>query len=304
MITNINEFKLMLESANIDPNFEITEEPVGYLEDQNEIRPARMANPITLSIKGNLGNNYIYSDTPKEHYRTNIYIVNTSGGQFHSGGIYIQDDLNDMLIDKYGKENGDKSFEYALDLPSHGAFYQIGMKIAAEKSIMVMFLQKDLEKYIENNKHLKYTKFSILENYNEVSYFWLWKQMMKKLGKDVDKSIQTGHNKKAVLDAKKAAAEKAKQDALLAAQQAKQDKKNADEAELRKVLANIKVTQKDVDRINSMVNKPGSNKYLASLMVDTIKDNTKLLQRGKAAEEAGYNDIADVFYDAWKTRNL
>lgn len=59
--------------------------------------------------------------------------------------------------------------------------------------------------------------------------------------------------------------------------------------------------QKDLNRVESIIKKAGGDRdkeiSLAQTMANKIKDGRKLVQRGNAAEENNYHNIAKVFFD-------
>lgn len=63
-------------------------------------------------------------------------------------------------------------------------------------------------------------------------------------------------------------------------------------------------TSKDTNRIEGIINKANDNKekqeQLARTMASRIKDGRKALQRGNAAEDKNYPDIAQIFFDRAK----
>lgn len=63
-------------------------------------------------------------------------------------------------------------------------------------------------------------------------------------------------------------------------------------------------TSKDTTRIEGIINKANGNKekqeQLARSMASKIKDGRKALQRGRAAEDENYHDIAQIFFDRAK----
>ena len=123
--------------------------PEKGLSDENESRPSRMKKPEEVKNGWKL---FSYSKK----------------GQ--SGGLYIQDDMRNILIDKYGKERGERNFNGILNAPSHGAFYQYGTQIAAEKAGLLRDLKIDYDS----------------SDYFQYSYYSLWKEWMRKIGKPVN----------------------------------------------------------------------------------------------------------------------
>lgn len=63
-------------------------------------------------------------------------------------------------------------------------------------------------------------------------------------------------------------------------------------------------TSKDTNRIEGIINKADGNRekeeQLAKTMASKIKDGRKALQRGKAAEDLNYHNIAQIFFDRAK----
>ena len=308
MLTTINEFKKILErKTDFNPTFEITDPAVKAGDDSNETRPSRMANPLTLAANDTKNGNekgfdYVYNASDsKEHYTINMFELYNAKSRNGHGSIYIQDHLSDMLKDKYGEVNGEKAFQATLNIPNHGAFYQVGMKLLAEKSLMLSLLHPYLK-----------AKNQVVGDYWTLSYFWLWKQMMKYLGKDVDKAISTGQAKKDKIEADKQAEAERLRLEKEAADKARADKKAEIQAKLD--LLKDKFTQKDVDRIKSIVDKSefstsdprlqqSKKRNFVYTMINSIKDDSKLASRGFAAKSIGEDAIATMFFDEWISKN-
>jgi rubrerythrin len=102
----------------------------GHVKLNNEPRPARMKKPKV-------------GPQAKRHYK-----------------LYIQDLLLDVLQDKYGKERGEKNFEYLIGL-NNRAMYPAGQDITDEKAQM----------YIDLGENIP-------DDYFVESYFDVWKRWM------------------------------------------------------------------------------------------------------------------------------
>ncbi len=249
MITSINEFiKTLNESpmshGSAPSNIDTSKIP-SALSDQNEQRPDRMKAP----------------DSTQGH---EFSLYNSRTGR---GGLYIQDHMHDMLVDKYGKERGEKVFAGILDTRG-GAFFAYGDKIAREKS------------YLLNALGIR--DYSAFSDYFKYSYFALWKMWMDKIGKPY--KIPTPEE----IQARKDEAERVKREQEEAARQARLAQTKADfDNELNRINTNysdlIQYTPdaKDMDRINGLFAKRNMSTDVPK-MANSIKDKVKAARRGNA----------------------
>lgn len=119
----------------------------------DESRPSRMERPNISDIKGN----------PWK-------------------GFYIGDQLENILVDKYGRERGSKMFNGLLDL-NNNAIYTVCTDIMKEKYKMLLDLGEDPNRI----------------DYDDINYFNLWKvwvankgRKATKLGKTIPLSLEEG----------------------------------------------------------------------------------------------------------------
>lgn len=83
--------------------------------------------------------------------------------------LYIQDEMRYMLIDKYGKEKGERQFDSLLDSPQRGAFFAQGGILAAEKAGLIDVLGK------RSNG-----------DYWQFSYYEMWKEWMESINQSIN----------------------------------------------------------------------------------------------------------------------
>lgn len=100
-----------------------------FLKVNNEPRPPRMKRPKVTS--------------GRRHYH-----------------LYIQDELKDVLVDKYGKERGEKTWEYLISQPNKG-MYTVGQDVTDEKAQMYLDLKEPIP-----------------SDYWHESYYDVWKRWM------------------------------------------------------------------------------------------------------------------------------
>lgn len=213
------------------------------LSDSDEIRPLRMK-------------------APDSTYRHDYALFNSRNPR--GGGLYIQDQMNDMLIDKYGTERGNKMFDGILDAKG-GAFFALGDKIAREKSTM------------QNELGIHGTG-----DYFEFSYFSLWKAWMDLHGYKY--VIPTA----AEIQAKKDEIERIKKEEEEKIRQAKIAQTKADFDRALNALnttyaqyANLQPDAKDIQRVVDLFNKRNMYNDVPK-MVNSIKDKNKAARRGNA----------------------
>lgn len=270
MITSFNEFRQSLAKPADRINESTDTTYAKGLSDSDEMRPARMKSPSSE-----------YSHDFPLHGK-------------NSRGLYIQDDLNDMLIDKYGKERGDAMFKGILEAPRHGAFFQLGDKLAREKSKMMHDLG------VHGNG-----------DYFQYSYFSLWKAWMDKNGyKYVIPTPEEVEAKKAI----KIAAEELAKEKERQAQVAKrtEDDQRAFDSKMSTLrqrfgkLLDIKPDSKDLERLKDVTSKSSwSMGTYVQKMANSIKDATKAARRGTAiisligSNVSKYNalNLAEVFFN-------
>jgi len=240
---------LWMKNFNEESNYNIVNESVNILaglSDQDEIRPDRMK-------------------APDSTYRHDFMLFNSRNPR--GGGLYIQDHMHDMLVDKYGKEKGEKAFNGILDTKG-GAFFAYGDKIAREKSFLI--------------NELGLASGDAFRNYFKYSYFALWKMWMDKIGKPY--KIPTA----AEIQARKDEAERLKKEEAEKIAQAKKDQTKADFDRALSTLQstysqymNIQPDSKDTQRIIDLFNKRNVYNDVPK-MVNSIKDKNKAIRRGNA----------------------
>jgi len=277
MITIFNEFKQSLVKPTSQINESSENTYAKGLSDINEPRPSRMK-------------------APSSEYPHEFPLFNSRNPR---GGLYIQDQMNDMFIDKYGEERGNAMFQGILNAPKHGAFFQLGDKIAREKSTMI------------NDLGIAYgpgTDFN--GDYFMYSYFSLWKAWMDKNGyKYVIPTPEETEAKKAMkIAAEELAKEQERQAEVTRRNEGNKKIFDSKMQALRQrfgKLLDIKPDAKDLDRLKNITTKsPWSMETFVQKMSNSIKDATKAARRGTAiisligTNVSKYNalDLAEIFF--------
>ena len=243
------------ESNIIYENIDTTTIPKA-LEDIDERRPNRMKRP-TLS---------------------DYNPWNGRGGDPYS--VYIQDEAEAVMQDKYGRERGTRNWEASIGHGARGgAMFKMADNVMKEKQ----FLFKELN--------------LMPKSYWDYSYFALWKMWMDKIGQpykiDSDADVQ----------AKKDAKEQAEQEAKrLAKDKQLQDNKNKLTTKLNNIrdkysalnLDKFTPDAKDRKRIEDLINNNRStSSTLANKMARSITNKVKAIKRGLAAIEY-YENLTDI----------
>jgi len=194
--------------------------------------------------------------------------------------LYIQDEMRHMLIDKYGREKGEKSFDGLIDAMSSrpGAFFQQGGVIAAEKAWLI----NNTGKPNEPGRH----------DYWKYSYYEMWKQWMTDIGQNINIASPV------------TATPVSRQEPVVAARPTPATQQTDDirtrinrafDALTGKGASNVEKS-KSRARIDNIIN--GNNPLgAARKMVGATGEVYKLVQRAYFAQEAGNSDIAKMFWD-------
>ena len=246
-----NESKI---TENVDTDN--TDTFVEALTDIDERRPNRMKRP------------------PKADYNP----WNGRGGE--RGMVYIQDEAEEVMQDKYGRERGTRNWEASI---GHGARGGAMFKMADD---------------VMKEKQFLFDELGLTpKSYWDYSYFDMWKKWMNKIGKiykiDSDADVQ------AKKDAKEQAEKEAKR---LAKEKKQQEAKNKLTEYINKIrdkysslnLDKFTPDAKDRKRIEDLINNNRStSSTLANKMANAIKNRTKAIKRGLAAIEY-YENLTDV----------
>jgi hypothetical protein len=240
--------------ANITENIDITTIPKA-LEDIDERRPNRMKRP-------------------QQSYNA----WSGRGGDQYS--VYIQDEAEEVMQDKYGRERGTKNWEASIGHGARGgAMFKMADDVMKEKQFL--FDELGLSP----------------RSYWDYSYFALWKIWMDKIGQpykiDSDADVQ----------AKKDAKEQAEQEAQrLAKDKQSQDNKNKLTTELNNIrnkyvilnLDKYSPDAKDKQRIKDLIlSRRSDESTLANKMARSITNRVKAIKRGLAAIEY-FEKLTDV----------
>lgn len=193
-----------------------------------------------------------------------------------SSGLYIQDEMKDMLVDKYGKSKGEQMFDGLLNAKKFGAFYQYGGQLAAEKAWLIDFLKKP-----SNGDYWQY------------NYYDLWKEWMNQIGEPI---------KIASVPEPEVKPEIEKPSTLSNIQVVKPNV-------FKPVASNPldrKFDKKDEMRINDLVKRANAGRSgldatekilsLGRQMAVSITDADKAMRRGYAAEAENYHELARIFF--------
>lgn len=195
--------------------------------------------------------------------------------------LYIQDEMRHMLIDKYGKDKGEKSFDGLIDAMSSrpGAFFQQGGIIAAEKAWLI----ENTGKPQGPGRH----------DYWKYSYYEMWKEWMVSIGQNINIATPVTSTPVTRQEPVRTATP------TPVAQQPGNDISTrisrAFDALTGKGASNVEKSKSRV-RIENIIN--GNNPLgAARKMVGATGEVYKLVQRAYYAQEAGNNDIAKMFWD-------
>jgi hypothetical protein len=219
-------------------------------EDNSEPRPARMARP---SIEGM-----------------------TKSATAYWSHLYIQDEAQDILKDKYGDERGEKYFEGLLNAPRFGGFYQAVTQIVMEKAKMYQELEERKP-----------------DDYFSESYYDVWKRWMASKGKTIKTSVEPKKVPAAVLKSISA-------DINGPTTTSVKTKPAVNTVKTAPITTRSSSYEpKDEQRILDIVKKSrneGDMRHWAQLMANKITDVTKASRRANAAEDLNYHDLALIFY--------
>lgn len=184
--------------------------------------------------------------------------------------LYIQDEAEDILQDKYGNAKGSQYFQGLLNAPKFGGFYQAVTQIVMEKFKMYTDLGEQPPR-----------------NYFDESWFSVWKRWMAAKGKPY-----TAKEEPKVTPKKEP---KKPLSAIV------NDKSIPSIKDLPKQKpAPTGYDAKDEKRIQDIMtySKGSMSKalQLAQVMANKITDYDKCIRRANAAEADNYHNIANVFY--------
>lgn len=214
------------------------------------------------------------------------------GGQ--RGLVYIQDEAKSIMQDKYGRERGTKLWQASINASQRGAMFKMADDVMKEKTWLMdqMNVQPS--------------------SYWDVSYYSLWKAWMAKEG--IPYRIDSDEEVQAKADAKRAAEEAAKQQALdakKAAEKAQFDRTlNQIESENTTAgLPSLQPDAKDKQRVIDMFRRDSWPTTAANSMAKAIKDVNKAVRRGQAVLDyvkdnnlSYYKlDIAKIFFNKAKS---
>ncbi len=218
-------------------------------------------------------------ERPSRMARPDITGMTKSANAYWSS-LYIQDEAESILQDKYGRERGTKVFQGLIDSYHGGSFYQAVTQIVMEKYKMY----RDLDR----------TK-QITRDYFNQSYFSIWKDWMALNNKKFTHLLPS--NKTVALNPQAKALPIVQQPIAKAMMQAKPVVKSF------KTATNTSFDSKDQMRITDILKKAnGSNvkaKQLATMMVNKITEPAKMLRRAAAAEDMNAHEIANIFYKGY-----
>jgi hypothetical protein len=192
--------------------------------------------------------------------------------------LYIQDEAEDILQDKYGAERGTKYFNGLIEAWSGGAFYQAVTQVVMEKAKMYNEL---------GERHPS--------DYWSESYFDVWKRWMDSKGRKY--KVSSPEEPK----------EEPKKPEVAPSVSAIKDPGVFDEPTIPAVSPKTikrgpsnSYDDKDEQRILDIIDKADDNKIkarqLAQTMANKITDAEKAMRRYRAAEDHNYHDLALIFY--------
>lgn len=241
--TNFRDFLTTFKSNRdkVIENIDTTQLPKA-LEDIDERRPNRMKKP----------NAYGYAN-------------DFAGPGGVRGMVYIQDEAQQVMQDKYGRERGTRMWEASINAPQRGAMFKMADDVMKEK--MFLYHQANLSP----------------RTYWDVSYYALWKMWMESQGLsykiDSDEDVAN----------KKAEKERLEREENERKAQAIKDQKlkqfnDAVSNLIKNLDPAIKPDSKDMARIASMMSKNDPT-TMAGVMASAIKDKNKAIRRGLAVIE-------------------
>ncbi len=216
-------------------------------------------------------------ERPSRMVRPNI-IGMTKSATAYWRDLYIQDEAEGILQDKYGKERGTKTFQGLIDSYRGGSFYQAVTQVVIEKYKM-------------------YNELGIRPegDYFNRSYFSLWKEWMALKNKKFSHLLPSNKTVASVVSATTPKAQPVVQQAPVSKPQTfKPASTNS------KVNIGREYDAKDEMRIRDIVSKAAGSRskiiQLTTTMANKITDKDKALRRARAAEEDNYHEIANIFY--------
>ncbi len=243
-----------MQSNYLDNKEHLTEkkqltESQSMIKDLDQERPTRMARPDIIGM--------------------------TKSATAYWRNLYIQDEAEDILQDKYGKERGTRVFQGLIDSYRGGSFYQAVTQVVMEKYKM-------------------YQELGIrpTNDYFDRSYFSLWKEWMALKNKKYNHLLPSNKTVTPVTTPK---TQPVVQQAPVSKQQTfKPASTNS------KVNIGRDYDAKDEMRIRDIISKAAGSKskiiQLSTMMANKITDKDKALRRARAAEEDNYHEIANIFY--------
>lgn len=242
------------ETDSMDGEQEINEDlkewsSPGSLKDEDLPRPSKMTRP---DISGMTKNAKAYWD------------------------LYIQDEAEEILVDKYGRERGHKTFEGLLNIPRFGGFYQATTEIVMQKAKMYQDLGERPP-----------------SDYFSESWFSVWKRWMKSQGKSFKIANVNNPDNAPVLT------KPTVQTPILPPSKTKPVPYYNDKGKVNTSTSSNSYDSKDEMRINDILTKANGDrnkaKQLAQLMANKITDKSKALRRANAAEDNNCHDLANIF---------
>lgn len=257
-----------INESSINERFTLPDGMVKALDDIDERRPNRMKRP------GMMRHDFA-----------------GRGGQ--RGYVYIQDEAEKVMQDKYGRERGTKLWQASINASQSGAMFKMADDVMKEKA----WLMHEMNVYPSE--------------YWDVSYYSLWKAWMNKQG--LTYKIDSDEDIQAKADAKRAAEEAAKQQALDAkkAEEKAQFDRKLNQIESDNTTAGLPTVQpdaKDKQRVADMFRRDNWPTTAANTMANAIKDVNKAVRRGQAVldyikdNNLSYFklDIAEIFFNKAK----
>jgi hypothetical protein len=224
----------------------------------NEPRPNRMKKPPVAGIATN----------PTSFFRH----------------LYIQDEMLHMLIDKYGKERGERTFDGLLNARQHGAFFQQGGIIADEKAGLIRALGKPTN-----------------HDYWQYSYYELWKEWMQREGHPIN---VPGQSVPAAVSTPpptpKETPAPAPAPTVSTGEQIRREYNRLGGSSHRE---DLKSKQRVMDIIRKANGSESRARDLADRMANTIGQKAKAVQRAFWSQEFGEFALADIFWSKAQSLN-
>jgi hypothetical protein len=258
MITNINIFKKSINESKINESNTLPDGMVVALDDIDETRPNRMKKPPT--------------DPGTSSF---------AGRGGVEGLVYIQDEAESVMQDKYGGQRGTRLWQSSIGEGARGgAMFAMANEVMKEKEYLLDIIGSGIGR-----------------NYFDISYYSLWKAWMNKIGVPykVDTPEELQAKKQVKIDAENNRIQIEKDTKNAAIKKQFDDRVTDLKFKYKDLdLDNVKPDAKDVERIISLVKKDVAT--MSRNMANSIKDKNKAVKRGVALLNYIIDNNMEIYY--------